>query len=328
MRMPRALTVVVLAAGKGTRMRSPRPKVLHPVAGRSMLGHVLVTAAALAPERVVVVLAEGMAQVAAEVERQSPGALIVIQEPQLGTGHALMVARDQLTDRGEILVLYGDTPLITAATLERLLAARSEIGGAVAVMGFEPPDRAGYGRLMFDGAGLAAIVEERHADETLKRQGICNAGIMVIDGTRLGALLDSLELRQGKQEYYLTDIVRHARARGWPCTAMTAPWVEGIGVNSQTQLAEAEAWMQKRLRAAAMDRGVTLTAPEAVFLAFDTEFEPGVEVGPYVFFGPGVRVAAGARILPFCRLENVTIPAGAEVGSSPKVVGGPTERWN
>src|ERR687891_1147631 len=159
-----SVTVVVLAAGKGTRMKSPRPKVLHRLAGRSMIHHVLAVAAALEPERAVVVLAADMADVAAEVDRGPLPATVVFQEPQLGTGHALLVARERLPAAGEVLVLYGDSPLLTAATLRRLLEARRAAGAAVAVLGMRPPDPRGYGRLAFAGGELAAIVEERHAD--------------------------------------------------------------------------------------------------------------------------------------------------------------------
>jgi bifunctional UDP-N-acetylglucosamine pyrophosphorylase/glucosamine-1-phosphate N-acetyltransferase len=308
------VTVVILAAGKGTRMKSPRPKVLHPLAGRSMIHHVLAVAAALAPARVVVVLAPDMAEVAAEVDRGPQPAAIAIQDPQLGTGHALMVARDHLPSSGDVLVLYGDTPLLTAATLRGLLEARRAADAAVAVLGMRPPDPAGYGRLAFAGGALEAIVEERHADETLKRDGLCNAGIMALDAARAGTLLDALELRAAKNEYYLTDVVEQARARGWPCAALEMPWLEALGINSQAQLAEAEAVLQDRLRQAAMAGGVTLIGPETVFLASDSELDEDVEIGPYVVLGPGVRVARGARVLPFCHLEGVTIGPGARVG--------------
>jgi bifunctional UDP-N-acetylglucosamine pyrophosphorylase/glucosamine-1-phosphate N-acetyltransferase len=309
-----SVTVVVLAAGKGTRMKSPRAKVLHRLAGRSMIGHVLAVAAELEPERALVVLSPDMAEVAAEVDRGPLPATIVFQEPQLGTGHALLVARAQLPAAGDVLVLYGDTPLLTAASLLRLLEARRAAGAAVAVLGMRPPDPAGYGRLAFAGGELAAIVEERHADDELKRNGLCNAGIMAFDAARLSTLLDALELRTPKNEYYLTDVVEHARARAWPRVALEMPWLEALGVNSQAQLAEAERVLQDRLRQAAMGAGATLIGPETVFLAADTELAAGVEVGPYVVFGPGVRVAEGARILPFCHLEGVTIGAGAQIG--------------
>jgi bifunctional UDP-N-acetylglucosamine pyrophosphorylase/glucosamine-1-phosphate N-acetyltransferase len=308
------ISVVVLAAGKGTRMKSPRAKVLHRLAGRSMIQHVLAVAAQLEPERAVVVLAPDMAEVAAEVDRGALPATIVFQEPQLGTGHAVLVARDRLPATGEVLVLYGDSPLLTPATLRGLLEARRASGAAVAVLGMRPPDPGGYGRLAFKGGELAAIVEERHAGEELKRNGLCNVGIMAFDAARLGALLDALELRTPKNEYYLTDAVEHARARGWSCTAVEMPWLEALGINSQAQLADAERVLQERLRQAALEAGVTLIGPETVFLAADTEFDEDVEVGPYVVFGPGVRVARNARILPFCHLEGVTIGPGAQIG--------------
>jgi bifunctional UDP-N-acetylglucosamine pyrophosphorylase/glucosamine-1-phosphate N-acetyltransferase len=306
--------LVVLAAGKGTRMKSLRPKVLHRLAGRSMIHHVLAVAAELEPKRAVVVLAPDMADVAAEVDRGPLPATIVFQEPQLGTGHALLVARDHLPPAGEVLVLYGDTPLLTPATLRRLLEARRTAGAAVAILGMRPPNPAGYGRLAFAGGELAAIVEERHADDALQRNGPCNAGIMAFDAARLGPLLDALELRTPKNEYYLTDAVGHARTRGWSCVAVEMPWLEALGVNSQAQLAEAEAVLQDRLRQAAMAAGVTLIGPDTVFLAADTQLEEGIEIGPYVVFGPGVRVARGAQVLPFSHLEGATIGPGAQVG--------------
>jgi bifunctional UDP-N-acetylglucosamine pyrophosphorylase / glucosamine-1-phosphate N-acetyltransferase len=317
--MSASVTVVVLAAGKGTRMKSPRPKVLHRLAGRSMIRHVLAVAADLEPTRAVVVLAPDMADLAAEVDRGPQPATIVFQEPQLGTGHALMVARDELPSAGEVLVLYGDTPLLTPATLRQLLEARRAAEAAVAVLAMRPPDPAGYGRLAFAGGALAAIVEERHADEALRRDGLCNAGIMAFDAARLGTLLDALQLRTPKNEYYLTDAVEHACARAWPCVALEMPWLEALGVNSQAQLAEAEAALQDRLRQAATAAGVTLIGPETVFLAADTRLEAGVEVGPYVVFGPGVRVAQGARILSFCHLEGVTIGPDAQIGPFARV---------
>ena len=213
-----------------------------------------------------------------------------------------------------MLVLYGDTPLVEVDTLQQLLEARRAAEAAVAVLGFRPPDATGYGRLAWDQQGLAAIVEERHADETLKGEGACNAGIMAFDAARLGGLLDALEIKQPKAEYYLTDVVAHARARGWACTAIEGPYEAGLGVNSQAQLADAEAILQRRLRHAAMAAGATLIGPETIFLAADTMLAAGAEVGPYVVFGAGVRVEAGGQILPFSHLEGVTIAADARVG--------------
>ncbi len=312
--MPESLTAVVLAAGKGTRMKSGLAKVLHPLAGRTMIGHVLATAARLEPEQAVVVLSNDMDDVEAAVAKATMPTAIAIQDPPLGTGHALMAARECMPAEGDVLVLYGDTPLLTAGTLMQLLAKRREEGAAVAVFGFRPDDPSGYGRLRFDDGGLAELVEERHADEDLKREGLCNAGIMAMDAARLGTLLDSLELKQPKGEYYLTDIVEHARARGWTCTAIEGPVEEGHGVNSQSQLAEAEVVVQRRLRLAAMERGVIMPAPETVHMAADTELAPGVMIEPHVVFGPKVRVAEGAVIKSFSHLEGADVGADAQIG--------------
>ncbi|NJO38836.1 MAG: hypothetical protein HC871_16050 [Rhizobiales bacterium] len=202
----------------------------------------------------------------------------------------------------------------------QLLAKTSGRGRRGRRVRHRPPDPSGYGRLRFDGDALVELVEERHADEELKRRGLCNAGIMAIDAARLGTLLDSLELKQPKGEYYLTDIVEHACRRGWACTAIEGPWEEGHGVNAQHQLAEAEAAMQRRLRLAAMERGVIMPAPETVHLAADTELAPGVEVQPYVVFGPKVRVAEGAVIKSFSHLEGADIGAGARSDPMPGCV--------
>jgi bifunctional UDP-N-acetylglucosamine pyrophosphorylase/glucosamine-1-phosphate N-acetyltransferase len=312
--MSESLTAVVLAAGKGTRMKSGRAKVLHPLAGRTLIGHVLAIAGRLEPEKAVVVLAKAMDDVAGEVKKAEIETAIAIQDPPLGTGHALMAAQGELPAKGDILVLYGDTPLLTAGTLMQLLAKRRETDAAVAVFGIRPPDPSGYGRLRFEGDALVELVEERHADDALKRDGLCNAGIMAIDAARLGELLDSLELKQPKGEYYLTDIVEHACERGGTCVAIEGPWEEGHGVNAQHQLAEAEAVVQQRLRATAMERGVIMPAPETVHLSADTELAPGVEVQPYVVFGPKVRVAEGAVIKAFSHIEGANVGVDAIIG--------------
>jgi bifunctional UDP-N-acetylglucosamine pyrophosphorylase / glucosamine-1-phosphate N-acetyltransferase len=312
--MAERLSVVVLAAGKGTRMRNPLPKVLHPLAGRTLIGHVLEAARALGAARTVVVLAPGMEEVAAEVRRSPLEPAIAVQEPQLGTGHAVQAALPELPDEGTVLVLYGDTPLMTPETLGRLVAAREAMEAAVAVLGMRPPDPAGYGRLRFSGDDLAEIVEERHADAELRRTGISNSGVMAMDAARLLPLLDAVPLRPEKGEYYLTDIVALATARGWRCTAVEGPWEEGVGVNSQAQLADATRLLQARLRGRMLEAGAIMPAPETVHLAADTEVAPGAVVEPYVVFGPGVRVEAGAVVHAFSHLEGAVVEAGASVG--------------
>ena len=314
--MSGSLTVIVLAAGKGTRMKSERPKVLHPLAGRAMIAHVLAAAAELAPDRALVVLAPGMDAVAAEVDRGPLPATVVLQEPQRGTGHAVMAARERLPASGDLLVLYGDTPLITGGDAEPAARRPARADAAVAVLGMRPPDPSGYGRLALDDQGLGAIVEERHADPALRRDGAVQRRHhghrrrpSRAAARRAGA--------EAAQERVLSDRHRseHARRRGWACTAVEGPWIEGVGVNSQTQLAEVEASDPGAAsRRAAMASGVTLIAPDTVFLAADTELAEGVEIAPYVVFGPGVRIAAGARILSFSHLVGVRVGPGAEIG--------------
>ena len=312
--MPAALSVTVLAAGKGTRMRNPLPKVLHPLAGRTLIGHVLEAARELGPSRTVVVLAPGMDEVAAEVRRSPLRPAVAVQEPQLGTGHALMAAAQELPREGTVLVLYGDTPLVTSGTLRSLVAAREDAGAAVAVLGMRPPDPKGYGRLRFEGEDLAEIVEERHASEDLKRNGISNSGVMALDAARLPELLGAIPLRPEKNECYLTDVVALAAARGWRCVAAEGPWEEGVGVNSQAQLADAMRLLQARLRARLLDAGVIMPAPETVYLSADTEVASGAIIEPYCVFGPGVRVAAGAVVHAFSHLEGAIVGAEASVG--------------
>lgn len=312
--MTEQLSVVVLAAGKGTRMKNGIAKVLHPLASRPLVAHVLGVAAELGARRLVVVLAPNMEEVRSEVERCAPDARFAVQDPPLGTGHALMAALDELPATGTVLVLYGDTPLITAPTLRALVERRREGNAAISVLGMAPPDPGGYGRLRFEGEELAELVEERHADETLKREALCNSGVMAFDAARLRELLEALPLRHDKNEYYLTDAVALARARAWSCRASEGPWQEGLGVNSQRQLAEAEAIFQERRRAELLEAGVVMPAPGTVHLAADTVIEPGAFIGPYVVFGPGVRIEAGAVVHPFSHLTGATLAAAAEVG--------------
>lgn len=308
------LSIVVLAAGKGTRMRNGQPKVLHPLAGWPLIRHVLVTARSLEPDRLIVVLGPAMDEVAAEVRSSAADADIVIQDPPLGTGHAVATACPQLPPQGAVLVVYGDTPLLTRSTLERLLSARENAGAAVAVLAFRPPDPTGYGRLRFEGDELVELVEERHADCRLKSEGLCNSGVMAFDATRLPTLVGDLPLRPEKREYYLTDTVAQAVARGWRCRAVEAPWAEGLGVNSQRQLAELERLWQRRRRDELLDEGVVMPAPETVFLAADCFVAAGAIIEPYVVLGPGVRIGKGAVIHSFSHLESAVIEEGASVG--------------
>ena len=312
--MTEPLSVVVLAAGKGTRMRNTLPKVLHPLAGLPILGHVLRTAVALAPERIVVVLAPGMEAVAEVARSLCPAVQVAIQALPRGTGDAVAAALPLLPTEGAVAVLYGDTPLLLPETVTRLLQARADASAAVAVLGMQPPDPSGYGRFRFVEGELTEIVEERHADDNLRRDGVCNAGIMAVDGARLGPLLAALSLHPERGEYYLTDTVALARERGWGATAIVGPWVEGLGVNSQAQLADVAQHLQDRLRGRMLDSGVIMEAPATVHLAFDTAIEPGAVVEPFVVFGPGVRVAAGAVVHAFSHLDGARVEPDATVG--------------
>lgn len=308
-------SVVILAAGRGTRMKNDRPKVLHEMAGLTLIGHVLATAEALGPEKLVVVLGREMESVAAEITERAPAAAIVIQDPPMGTGHALQVAAPALLTTGAVLVLYGDTPLMTEATLRALLERRRAAAAAVAVLGMRPPDPAGYGRLrMGEGGELLAIVEHKHCDQALLAEGFCNSGVMALAAERTATLLGELERHPGSDEFYLTDVVEIAQRHGWPCRAVEASWIEGQGVNTQAQLAEVAAHFQTRRRGELMAAGVIMEAPESVYLAADTEIGPGAVIEPFVVFGPGVRVASAAVIHSHSHLAGAEVGPRAEIG--------------
>jgi bifunctional UDP-N-acetylglucosamine pyrophosphorylase / glucosamine-1-phosphate N-acetyltransferase len=305
------LACIILAAGKGTRMKSALPKVLHKVAGRSMVGHVLAAARSLSPDDIVVVVGPGMEAVSAAV---SP-ARTVLQPDQLGTGHAAKAARTPLADfSGDILILYGDTPLITAETLRGLVETRRSAGAALAVLGMRPEVPGAYGRLLVTDGRLDRIVEAADATPEQRAVGLCNGGIMAVDGALLFGLLDRLTASNAKGEYYLTDIVALANADGRVCIAVEGSAEEVIGVNSRAELAEVERLLQGRLRRAAMAEGVTLIDPESVWFSADTKIERDVVVGPHVWFGPGVSIGEGTEIFSFCHFEGVAIGKGARVG--------------
>ncbi|MGE0659927.1 MAG: bifunctional UDP-N-acetylglucosamine diphosphorylase/glucosamine-1-phosphate N-acetyltransferase GlmU [Reyranellaceae bacterium] len=310
--MANNLTVVILAAGAGTRMRSRVPKVLHRLAGRPMISHVVAIAEALGskPKKLVVVVGPGHEAVAAAVEPH----ISVIQSKPQGTGDAVKAARAHLKTADEVLVLYGDTPLIRTATLLKLLAVRRKRRAAAAVLGFRPVDPSPYGRFVTEGGSLQRIVEAKDASAEERKIGLCNAGVMAIDGAVVLKLLSGLRNNNAKGEYYLTDLVALARKAGRECTFIEAAADELQGINSRGELAAAEAVMQQRLRAAAMENGATLEDPASVYLSWDTKLGQDVTIGPHVSFGPGVRVADNVTIKGFCHIEGATIGAGAIVG--------------
>ncbi len=305
--------IVVLGAGLGTRMKSALPKVLHPLAGRPMIRHLIDTLETLEPDRMTIVVGEDMEEVGKEVAPYPT----VVQKERLGTGHAVMAAREAIADfDGDVLVVYGDTPLMSAATLRRMLVARrSPENPAVVVLGFRPQDPGAYGRLIVDGGGhLRAIVEAKDANPEQLAVNLCNSGVMAVDGRKLFDLLDRVGDDNAKGEYYLTDIVHIACADGLGCGVVEGGEAELIGINSRADLARAEAMLQEELRARAMAEGATLIDPATVFFSADTTLGRDTTVGPYVVFGAGVRVGENVNIRPFCHLENVVIDDGALIG--------------
>jgi bifunctional UDP-N-acetylglucosamine pyrophosphorylase/glucosamine-1-phosphate N-acetyltransferase len=307
------LAVLVLAAGKGTRMRSALPKVLHAIANRPMIAHVLAAAAPLAPARAVVVVAPGMDDVASAV---APAAT-VIQDEQRGTAHAVLAARKSLAGfAGDVLVLNGDGPLVTTATLEAIIAERRRAPrAAVAVLGMRPADPGPYGRLVARADGtLEKIVEAADASAAERAIGLCNSGLMAIDGKEIFALIDGIGADNAKGEHYLTDIIAAARAKGLVCRTIERPADELLGVNSRAELAAAEGAMQRRLRARLMDEGVTFVAPETVFLSADTRIGRDTVVGPFVVFGPGVTVGESVQIPAFCHMVEARVGDRASIG--------------
>jgi bifunctional UDP-N-acetylglucosamine pyrophosphorylase / glucosamine-1-phosphate N-acetyltransferase len=310
----RSSLTVVLAAGEGTRMRSSLPKALHPVAGQSMLAHVLKAAPTGPGAALAVVIGPDHAAVAAEVKRVRPDATTFIQRERLGTAHAVLAAREAIA-RGadDLLVAFGDTPLISAATFERLRAPLRE-GAALAVLGFHAADPTGYGRLLHEEGRLTAIRE--HADATAEERKItlCNAGVMALDGRKALDILDRIGNANSKGEYYLVDAVAIVRDMGLEAVVIETSEDEVRGINTKAQLAEAEAAMQARLRNAALEAGVTLIAPETVFLAADTTFGKDVTIEPFVVIGPGVTIADGAVIHAFTHITQSSIGRNALIG--------------
>jgi bifunctional UDP-N-acetylglucosamine pyrophosphorylase/glucosamine-1-phosphate N-acetyltransferase len=310
----RTCLAIVLAAGEGTRMKSARPKVLHAIAGRSMLAHVLSAVREAGANRVAVVLGPGRDDVAAEVNRTLPEAATFIQHERRGTAHAVLTARS-LIEEGfdDLIVAYADTPLARAETFAALRAPLAQ-GTDVAVLGFQAADPSGYGRLLQEGGRLVAIREEKDASEAERQVAFANAGLMALQGDAALAMLEAIDDRNAKSEFYLTDAVAVAVARGGTAAAVEAPENEVLGVNDRLQLAAAEAVMQARLRASAMAGGATLVAPDTVFLSHDTQLGRDVVVEPNVCFGLGVKVEDGAVIRAFSHLEGARVGTGATIG--------------
>ncbi len=305
---PRA--AIILAAGQGTRMKSPLPKVLHPVGHRAMLDHAIDAAQALGCERIVVVVGTHSPQVRDHVEARLGEGAIAVQDPPLGTGHAVRAAETALAGfEGEVVVTYGDVPLLKAADIAPVFG-----GSGVTVIGFEARDPGAYGRLVMDGDTLSAITEAKEASAEVLAITTCNSGVMAAPASLLFSLLAEVTNANAKSEYYLTDVVELARKRGAPTRAVMAGEDAVMGVNAQSELAQAEALFQSVQRDAMLAAGVTMSAPDTVHFAWDTQVGAGTVIEPFVVFGPGAKVAEGARIRSFSHVEGASVATGAEVG--------------
>jgi bifunctional UDP-N-acetylglucosamine pyrophosphorylase/glucosamine-1-phosphate N-acetyltransferase len=311
--MARPFAAVILAAGKGTRMKSDLHKVLHPIAGRPMLAHLLASVGELEPERTVVVVGSGREQVEPLVAEH--GGVVVIQEPQHGTAHAVRQAEAALAGfDGDVLILYADVPFVGVETMRRMLARLADTDGAV-VLGFRPDHPKHYGRILAEPDGtIRKMVEYKDASEEERALDLCNSGLMAARSTDLWPLLARVGNDNAAGEYYLPDIVMIAAADGRASAVIEVAAAEVEGINSRAELAAQEAAWQWRRREAMMAEGVSMVAPETVWLAWDTKVGRDTLIEPNVFFGPGVTIGEGVRIRAFSHIEGAAIAAGAEIG--------------
>lgn len=305
--------LIILAAGKGTRMNSDLPKVLHPIAQAPMLEHALAAGQPLTPERTIVVAGHGADLVRNAIAEIDETAQVVLQEEQLGTGHAVLQAKEALEGfEGDAVVLYGDTPFVSSSTIEHMVEARSRAD--LVILGFEAADPARYGRLIMQGDSLEKIVEYKDASDAERAITFCNSGLMACDVKQMFALLDKVGNDNASGEFYLTDLVEIARGEGLKVTAVSCDEAETLGINSRADLAQADAVFQAKARAELLENGVTLMAPETVYLSFDTVIGRDTTIEPNVVFGPGVTVESGAVIRAFSHLEGCHVSRGAKVG--------------
>jgi bifunctional UDP-N-acetylglucosamine pyrophosphorylase / glucosamine-1-phosphate N-acetyltransferase len=311
----RPIAAVILAAGQGTRMKSDLHKVLHPIAGRAMLDHLLASVAELAPARQVVVVGSGREQLEESLAGRGQ---LAVQDPQLGTGHAVQQAEGALAGfAGDVLILYGDVPFVSAATMQAMLERlHGDDAPAVVVLGFEPADALQYGRVLaHDDGRIAKMVEFKDATEAERACTLCNSGLMAVRSADLFGLLARVGNDNAQGEYYLVDVVNIANAEGRGCAVVvTADPDEVAGINSRAELAEAEARWQARRRLQAMADGATLIAPETVWFSWDTVLGRDVLVEPNVFFGPGVTVSDKVKVRAFCHIVGASLATGVEVG--------------
>lgn len=309
--MKNDLTVVVLAAGKGTRMQSESPKVLHKVGGFSLIDHVLATLKGLKPKLTYVITGYGAAAVEASVQPIP----CIRQQPQLGTGHAVQVALKKIGKvAGDLLIVYGDSPFLSAQTLKTLIDTHRAKANAVTVLGFHPNDPDRYGRLIMNGEKLTKIVEYSNATDKEKQIDFCNSGVVMMKGDVAAKLIAGLSNKNNQKEYLLTDVVEAANAQGLICGVSEASEQELLGINDRFQLAQAEAFFQDTKRREFLNDGVTLIDPATVYFAADTKIASDVVIEPDVFFGPGVSIESGVVIKSFSHIEGAKIKKNAKVG--------------
>ncbi|MEO9338932.1 bifunctional UDP-N-acetylglucosamine diphosphorylase/glucosamine-1-phosphate N-acetyltransferase GlmU [Mesorhizobium sp. SB112] len=310
----RSCLSIILAAGEGTRMKSALPKVLHKVAGLPLVAHVAKAAQAAGGGEVALVIGHGADAVRKAASSFAPDAGIFVQEERLGTAHAVLAAKDALS-RGfdDVLVMFGDTPLIEAEMLTEARAKLAE-GHAVVVIGFRPPNPSGYGRLIEQNGALVAIREDKDCSDEERKIGFCNGGLMAISGKNALALLEKVENNNAKGEFYLTDVVEIARQAGLGVVAIETSPESIMGINNRAELADAEAIWQQRKRRAVMLSGATLIAPETVFFSHDTEIGQDTVIEPHVYFSTGVKIGSGTQIHAYCHFEGTTIADNCDVG--------------
>ena len=305
---------IILAAGEGTRMKSSVPKILHKVAGRTMVGHVIAAARAAGVERIAVVVGPNRDDVAAEARHLVPDAEIFVQTERLGTAHAVLAAQAAIAQPADdIVILFGDTPLVSAQTVTTMRAALAS-GASVVGVGFEAKDPAGYGRFIMQDGQLAAIREHKDASEAERKITFCNGGLMAMQGGQALTILKAIQNNNAQREYYLTDAAEVARAKGLTVSAITTSEDDVLGVNDRVQLSGAEAIMQRRLREKIMREGATLIAPDTVYLSHDTKIGRDVLIEPHVYFAENVTVSDRAVIHGFSHLDGAVVAEDAHIG--------------
>jgi bifunctional UDP-N-acetylglucosamine pyrophosphorylase/glucosamine-1-phosphate N-acetyltransferase len=314
-----ARAAIILAAGQGTRMKSELPKVLHEVGGRAMLDWAIAAAAQVGAARTIVVTGAHAPAVGGHVAKLLGPNATAIQDPPLGTGHAVRAAEQALAGfNGDVIILYGDAPFVPPVRIEEMFALRAAKGGLV-VLAFEARDPAGYGRVMVQNGVVDRIVEHKDANDAERANKLCNSGVMCADARMLFQLLAQVRNENAKGEYYLTDVVALGRAAGQATHVLVGEESDAMGVNSKVELAAAEAAFQCRARIAMMEAGVTLIDPDTVFFSHDTQVAADVVIEPNVFFGKGVKIGKGTRIKALCHIDGAEIGEGANVGPSARL---------